>query len=288
MAVEVGDEAPDFELKDQHGTPVRFRSFRGAKNVVLVFYPLAFSPCVHGRAVRACGRTSPRPTVGDDVELLTVSVDSFFTHRAWADAENFQFGLLADFWPHGDVAPGTGSSTRTRAWPSAAPSSSTRKALCAGRWSTRSRRRATSPTTAKRWRNWRSRGAGVAGAWRCPAIDAARGSPTPDAGRARGSGAWRASTWCSCARRASGRLAGRRSFQSCAGCGSLHLIRRLDQVECLDCRLVRAAAPDDDAPDGAAADGTTADGTAAADAPAGDATLAAEVAIALRRVRHRQ
>ena len=43
MAVEVGDQAPDFELKDQHGTPVRLSSFRGAKNVVLVFYPLAFS-----------------------------------------------------------------------------------------------------------------------------------------------------------------------------------------------------------------------------------------------------
>ncbi|HEX5299502.1 MAG TPA: redoxin domain-containing protein, partial [Streptosporangiaceae bacterium] len=43
MAVEVGDQAPDFELKDQHGTPVRLASFRGVKNVVLVFYPLAFS-----------------------------------------------------------------------------------------------------------------------------------------------------------------------------------------------------------------------------------------------------
>ena len=40
----------------------------------------------------------------DDVELLTVSEDSIFTHRAWADAENFQFGLLADFWPHGATA----------------------------------------------------------------------------------------------------------------------------------------------------------------------------------------
>ena len=37
-------------------------------------------------------------------------------------------------------------------------------------------------------------------------------------------------------------------FQSCARCGSLHLIRRLDQVECLECRLVREAAPDDVAP----------------------------------------
>ena len=48
MAVEVGDQAPDFELRDQHGTPVRLSSFRGAKNVVLVFYPLAFSPVCSG------------------------------------------------------------------------------------------------------------------------------------------------------------------------------------------------------------------------------------------------
>jgi alkyl hydroperoxide reductase subunit AhpC len=40
----------------------------------------------------------------DDVELLTISVDSTFTHRAWSDAEHFEFGLLSDFWPHGEVA----------------------------------------------------------------------------------------------------------------------------------------------------------------------------------------
>ena len=43
MSVEVGEQAPDFELKDQHGTPVRLSSFQGTKNVVIVFYPLAFS-----------------------------------------------------------------------------------------------------------------------------------------------------------------------------------------------------------------------------------------------------
>jgi peroxiredoxin len=102
MAVEVGDEAPYFELKDQHGTPVRLSQFRGAKSVVLVFYPLAFSGVCSGEL---CGLRDEFPEVdADDVELLTVSVDSVFTHRAWADAERFEFGLLSDFWPHGDVA----------------------------------------------------------------------------------------------------------------------------------------------------------------------------------------
>jgi peroxiredoxin len=102
MAVEIGDEAPDFELPDQHGTPVKLSSFRGGKNVVLVFYPLAFSPVCSDEL---CAMREEFPEANaDDVELLTVSVDSFFTHRAWADAENFQFSLLADFWPHGAVA----------------------------------------------------------------------------------------------------------------------------------------------------------------------------------------
>ena len=59
MSVEVGEQAPDFELKDQHGTPVRLSGFQGTKNVVIVFYPLAFSG---GAAVSCprCATTSPR------------------------------------------------------------------------------------------------------------------------------------------------------------------------------------------------------------------------------------
>ena len=102
MAVEVGDEAPDFELKDQHGTPVKLSSFRGDKNVVLVFYPLAFSGVCTSEL---CAMRDEFPEVSrDDVELLTVSVDSVFTHRAWAEAEHYEFPLLSDFWPHGEVA----------------------------------------------------------------------------------------------------------------------------------------------------------------------------------------
>ena len=102
MAVEIGDEAPDFELPDQHGTPVKLSSFRGTKNVVVVFYPLAFSPVCSGEL---CAMREDFPEVSrDDVELLTVSVDSLYSHRVWAEQENFQFALLSDFWPHGAVA----------------------------------------------------------------------------------------------------------------------------------------------------------------------------------------
>ncbi len=102
MSVEVGEQAPDFELKDQHGTPVRLSSFQGTKNVVIVFYPLAFSGVCSGEL---CALRDDFPEITrEDVELLTVSVDSTFVLRTWADRDNFDFSLLSDFWPHGGVA----------------------------------------------------------------------------------------------------------------------------------------------------------------------------------------
>jgi mycoredoxin-dependent peroxiredoxin len=102
MAVEIGEVAPDFELKDQHGAAVKLSGFRGQKNVVLVFYPFAFSGVCTGElcAIRDSFPESDRP----DVEVLTVSVDSTFVHKTWADQEGYEFGVLSDFWPHGAVA----------------------------------------------------------------------------------------------------------------------------------------------------------------------------------------
>jgi len=67
-----------------------------------VFYPLAFSGVCSGEL---CALRDDFPEVTrEDVELLTVSVDSTFVLRTWADRDNFSFSLLSDFWPHGDVA----------------------------------------------------------------------------------------------------------------------------------------------------------------------------------------
>lgn len=103
MAVNVGDAAPDFELRDQHGAPVRLSGFRGDKNVVLVFYPLAFSGVCTGEL---CAIRDELPSLGDpdDVQVLAISVDSMFALRAWSDQEGYGFPLLSDFWPHGGTA----------------------------------------------------------------------------------------------------------------------------------------------------------------------------------------
>ncbi len=102
MAPEVGTEAPDFTLKDQNNQEVTLSSFRGDRSVLVVFYPFAFSRICTGElcAVRD-DLTSFQNT---DVQILAVSVDHAFALRAWADAEGYEFPLLADFWPHGKIA----------------------------------------------------------------------------------------------------------------------------------------------------------------------------------------
>ncbi|MET4588637.1 peroxiredoxin [Arthrobacter sp. 754] len=97
----VGEPAPDFELANQFGEPVRLSSFRG-QNVVLVFYPFAFSGICTGELCEIRDNLS----VFEDARatVLAVSVDSKFSLRAYAEKEGYGFDLLADFWPHGAVA----------------------------------------------------------------------------------------------------------------------------------------------------------------------------------------
>ena len=100
--VDVGDDAPDFELPDQDRNPVRLSSFRGQKNVVVVFYPLSFTGVCQGELCAI--RDEIADFQGDDVQTLAISVDSTATHAQWAKEQGYQFPLLADFWPHGAVA----------------------------------------------------------------------------------------------------------------------------------------------------------------------------------------
>ncbi|MBB6171190.1 peroxiredoxin [Nocardiopsis mwathae] len=112
MSIEVGQNAPDFELTDQHGQAVRLSDFAGRKNVLLVFYPLAFSGVCQGELRDL--RDNTAEFCNDDVQVLSISVDSMFAHRAWADTEGLDFPLLSDFWPHGEVASAYGVFDDTR------------------------------------------------------------------------------------------------------------------------------------------------------------------------------
>ena len=100
--IAVGAVAPDFNLKDQNQQSVRLSDFRGKKNVLLVFFPFAFSGTCHGELCEI--RDNVGDFVNDDAELLTISVDAPYAQKAWAEKEGYNFTQLADFWPHGEVA----------------------------------------------------------------------------------------------------------------------------------------------------------------------------------------
>ncbi|GAA4613854.1 peroxiredoxin [Saccharopolyspora hordei] len=102
MTVEVGAQAPDFTLPDYNKEKVSLADFRGKKNVLLVFYPFAFSGICQGELCQV--RDDLSEFQNDDVQVLGVSVDSPFALKAWADKEGYTFPLLSDFWPHGEVA----------------------------------------------------------------------------------------------------------------------------------------------------------------------------------------
>lgn len=96
MSVKVGDVAPDFELMTQdHTKKVKLSDYRGKKSVVLLFYPMDFSPvctnehCTFGPALGDI-------TGGKDAVVFGVSCDSPFTHAAFKKQFNIPYDLLAD------------------------------------------------------------------------------------------------------------------------------------------------------------------------------------------------
>jgi peroxiredoxin len=99
---QVGDLAPDFTLRNQHGQDVTLSSFRGEKNVVLMFFPFAFSGICAGELTEV--RDNLADLEGYGAEVLAVSCDHMFSNRAFADRDDYSFSLLSDFWPHGAVA----------------------------------------------------------------------------------------------------------------------------------------------------------------------------------------
>src|SRR5947208_3191911 len=94
-APKVGDPAPDFTLMNQDKNPIKLSDFRGKKKVVLLFYPMDFSPvcteehCAFGPQL---GKIAPDP----DTVVFGVSTDSPFSHAAFKKQYNIPYDLLAD------------------------------------------------------------------------------------------------------------------------------------------------------------------------------------------------
>ena len=103
MALKIGDEAPDFELRTHRGGTVRLSDFRGKKNVVIAFHPLAFTPVC---ATQMAGYQAELPAFdAAGTAVLGVSIDAQPAKAAWAKTlGTITFDLLSDFYPHGEVA----------------------------------------------------------------------------------------------------------------------------------------------------------------------------------------
>jgi peroxiredoxin len=102
MAIAVGQAAPDFTLKDQSMKEVKLADFKGKKNVVLVFYPLDWSPTCTNE--HACFVNEMKQFETLDAQVLGVSVDSTWSHKAYAEKMGIKYPLLADFQPRGAMA----------------------------------------------------------------------------------------------------------------------------------------------------------------------------------------
>ena len=102
MAIAVGQTATDFALKNQYDKEVKLSDFKGKKNVVLMFYPLDWSPTCTQEHVCFVNDMKKFDTL--DAEVLGVSVDSAWSHKAYAEKMGIKYSLLADFQPRGAVA----------------------------------------------------------------------------------------------------------------------------------------------------------------------------------------
>jgi peroxiredoxin len=98
----IGGPAPDFALRDQHGQSQTLASRRGSRNVLLVFYPFAFTGVCTGELRALSDHASAWEDLNTDV--IAVSCDSLPSLRAFAEQEKVEFVLASDAWPHGEVA----------------------------------------------------------------------------------------------------------------------------------------------------------------------------------------
>ena len=115
MSLQIGDAAPDFTLRDQHGRRHSLASLQGERAAVVVFFPFAFSGVCTGELRDLRDQAGRIADAG--AQLLGISCDPMFSLRVFADQDGLEFPLLSDFWPHGEVASAYGAFDREHGCP---------------------------------------------------------------------------------------------------------------------------------------------------------------------------
>jgi peroxiredoxin len=105
--IETGQSAPDFELPSQSGEKVKLSDFRGNKPVALVFYPFTFTAVCEGELCEIRDDFGRFEDAG--VAVLAISCDTAPSQKEWAEKQGWNFPVLSDFWPHGEVAKAYGA-----------------------------------------------------------------------------------------------------------------------------------------------------------------------------------
>jgi len=101
MAVTLGETAPDFSLVDQDKNVVSLESLRGEPSLV-VFIPFPFTGICEGEICDLRDNMSQLNSM--DANVVVITCHARPTNGAWAEANNYEFPILSDFWPHGEVA----------------------------------------------------------------------------------------------------------------------------------------------------------------------------------------
>lgn len=102
MSLGIGDRAPKFTLSNQFGEKISLSDFQGKKNVVVTFYPFAFTGLCTSELCAIRDRRAD--FINDDTEVLSISCDPVTSLKVFSEQENFTHSLLSDFYPHGDVS----------------------------------------------------------------------------------------------------------------------------------------------------------------------------------------
>ena len=101
MAATVGELAPDFSLMDQNKNVVDRDSLLG-KPSLLVFIPFPFTGICEGELCDL--RDNMAQLNSMDANVVVVTCHAIPTNKAWAEANDYEFSVVADFWPHGEIA----------------------------------------------------------------------------------------------------------------------------------------------------------------------------------------